>query len=120
MSQGGDVFQGLDQTQIDLMKEECILINENDQNIGSASKKTCHLLDNINKGRSLGNCYISKEDIDLVAFSSYVTSLLLLPPSSNTHAPLTQRSWSGLTMLLSKHKVGEPISQETSSHATHQ
>ena len=56
MSQGGDVFQGLDQTQIDLMKEECILVDENDQNIGSASKKTCHLLDNINKGKSLGNC----------------------------------------------------------------
>lgn len=50
MSKVEEVFQGLDQTQIDLMKEECILINEDDQNIGSASKKACHLLDNINKG----------------------------------------------------------------------
>ena len=50
MSGVEEVFRGLDQTQIDLMKEECILINEDDQNIGSASKKVCHLLDNINKG----------------------------------------------------------------------
>ena len=50
MSEVEEVFRGLNQTQIDLMKEECILINEDDQNIGSASKKDCHLLDNINKG----------------------------------------------------------------------
>ena len=36
----------------------------------------------------------------------------------NTHAPLTQRSRSGLTMLLSRHSVG--TYQETSSHATRQ
>ena len=53
MSHGEDVLQGLDQIQIDLMKEECILVDENDQNVGSASKKTCHLLENINKGLSL-------------------------------------------------------------------
>ena len=36
----------------------------------------------------------------------------------NMHTPLTQRSWSGLTMLLSRHSAG--IYQEMSSHATHQ
>ena len=36
----------------------------------------------------------------------------------NTHTPLTQRSRSGLTMLLSRHSVG--TYQETSWHATHQ
>ena len=34
----------------------------------------------------------------------------------NTHTPLTQQSWSGLTMPLCKHSVG--TYQETSSHAT--
>ena len=34
----------------------------------------------------------------------------------DTHTPLTQRSWSGLTMPLSKHSIG--TYQETSSHAT--
>ncbi|XP_064613948.1 isopentenyl-diphosphate Delta-isomerase 1-like [Liolophura sinensis] len=50
MSSDEQLFKGLDQTQIELMKEECILVDENDKNIGSASKKVCHLLENINKG----------------------------------------------------------------------
>ncbi|KAH9524545.1 isopentenyl-diphosphate delta-isomerase idi1 [Bulinus truncatus] len=45
-----DLFSGLDETQVKLMEEECILVDENDKAIGSASKKDCHLLENINKG----------------------------------------------------------------------
>ena len=30
---------------IHLYKEQCILVNENDQELGSASKRTCHLKD---------------------------------------------------------------------------
>ncbi|XP_077978658.1 isopentenyl-diphosphate Delta-isomerase 1-like [Glandiceps talaboti] len=45
-----DVLQGLDDTQVELMKEECILIDENDKVIGSDSKKNCHLMENIDKG----------------------------------------------------------------------
>lgn len=40
----------LDEVQVKLMSEECILIDDNDNKIGSASKKACHLLSNINKG----------------------------------------------------------------------
>ena len=36
----------------------------------------------------------------------------------NTYTPVTQRSWSGLTMPLSRHSVG--TYQEASSHAIHQ
>ena len=36
----------------------------------------------------------------------------------NTHTPLTERRWSGLTMSLCRHSVG--TYQETSSHATRQ
>ncbi|KAK7499397.1 hypothetical protein BaRGS_00009372 [Batillaria attramentaria] len=50
MTAEGDVFKGRDATQISLMKEECILVDENDNNIGAASKKVCHQLTNINKG----------------------------------------------------------------------
>ena len=38
-----------------LLSEPCILVDQNDKNIGTASKKTCHLLDNINNGNSLEN-----------------------------------------------------------------
>ncbi|CAG8553719.1 5465_t:CDS:2 [Ambispora gerdemannii] len=33
-----------------LMEEMCILVNENDTKIGADTKKTCHLMENINKG----------------------------------------------------------------------
>lgn len=39
-----------DQTQTALLDEECILVNEKDEVTGSASKKDCHLLTNIDKG----------------------------------------------------------------------
>lgn len=39
-----------DPEQVQLMKEECILINEEDNVIGHESKKFCHLAKNINNG----------------------------------------------------------------------
>lgn len=39
-----------DDTQVLLMKEPCILVNDQDEEIGSDSKKECHLLQNIKKG----------------------------------------------------------------------
>ena len=47
------LLAGLDETQIKLLEEECILLDENDKKIGSASKKDCHLLANINKGKHI-------------------------------------------------------------------
>ena len=37
--------EALDPFQESLLKEECILVNENDQELGSASKRICHLKD---------------------------------------------------------------------------
>ena len=48
-----DVTSGLDATQVALLREECILVDEQDRAVGGASKKTCHLLANINNGVSL-------------------------------------------------------------------
>ena len=36
-------LQGYDETQVRLMKEECIVLDEDDIAIGSASKKDCQL-----------------------------------------------------------------------------
>ncbi|KAK7712159.1 isopentenyl-diphosphate delta-isomerase idi1 [Botryosphaeria dothidea] len=41
---------GYDEEQIRLMDEMCIVLDENDVPIGSATKKVCHLMDNINRG----------------------------------------------------------------------
>ena len=49
-ARGDGLTTGLDETQIKLLQEECIVIDDDDNNIGSDSKKACHLLENINKG----------------------------------------------------------------------
>ncbi|KAF1817439.1 Isopentenyldiphosphate isomerase [Eremomyces bilateralis CBS 781.70] len=41
---------GYDAEQIRLMDEVCIVVDENDVPVGNGSKKTCHLMQNINKG----------------------------------------------------------------------
>ncbi|XP_007666035.2 isopentenyl-diphosphate Delta-isomerase 1 [Ornithorhynchus anatinus] len=40
----------LDEQQVQLLAEMCILIDENDNKIGSETKKNCHLNENIDKG----------------------------------------------------------------------
>jgi len=45
-----DDLAGYDEEQIRLMDEVCIVLDADDNPIGSASKKVCHLMENINKG----------------------------------------------------------------------
>lgn len=40
----------LDEQQVQLLAEMCILIDENDNKIGAETKKNCHLNENIDKG----------------------------------------------------------------------
>jgi len=46
----GNDLEGYDEEQVRLMEEVCIVIDGNDKPIGSASKKLCHLMSNINQG----------------------------------------------------------------------
>ena len=39
-----------DQQQLSLLNEKCILVDQNDNILGSETKKNCHLITNINKG----------------------------------------------------------------------
>lgn len=43
-------LEGYDEEQVRLMEEVCIVLDSDDKPIGSGSKKTCHLMENINKG----------------------------------------------------------------------
>ncbi|RDA94783.1 hypothetical protein CP533_4225 [Ophiocordyceps camponoti-saundersi (nom. inval.)] len=45
-----EAFSGHDKEQIRLMGEMCIVVDEDDTPIGSLSKKSCHLMTNINEG----------------------------------------------------------------------
>lgn len=40
----------LDEQQVQLLAEMCIVIDENDNKIGAETKKNCHLNENIDKG----------------------------------------------------------------------
>lgn len=44
------VLDGYDAEQVRLMEEVCIVLDEDDKPIGSATKKVCHLMKNINLG----------------------------------------------------------------------
>ncbi|KAG0153740.1 hypothetical protein PDIDSM_2395 [Penicillium digitatum] len=46
----GSELEGYDEEQVRLMDEVCIVLDNNDRPIGSASKKICHLMTNIDKG----------------------------------------------------------------------
>ncbi|KAI9675929.1 MAG: isopentenyl-diphosphate delta-isomerase idi1 [Trizodia sp. TS-e1964] len=46
----GSELEGYDEEQVKLMEEVCIVLDDNDIPIGSATKKTCHLMKNIEKG----------------------------------------------------------------------
>lgn len=43
-------LSNLDKTQVELLAEECILVDESDKVIGSDTKKNCHLNSNIERG----------------------------------------------------------------------
>ncbi|GAM85085.1 hypothetical protein ANO11243_030880 [Dothideomycetidae sp. 11243] len=49
-AQADNDLAGYDEEQIRLMDEVCIVLDEDDKPIGSASKKICHLMENIDKG----------------------------------------------------------------------
>ncbi|OQE27630.1 hypothetical protein PENSTE_c004G02203 [Penicillium steckii] len=49
-AQVGTELDGYDDEQVRLMEEVCIVLDNDDKPIGSASKKTCHLMSNIDKG----------------------------------------------------------------------
>eukprot|EP00030_Apusomonadida_sp_AF-17_P007487 a841524_153.p2 GENE.a841524_153~~a841524_153.p2 ORF type:complete len:249 (-),score=117.12 a841524_153:42-755(-) len=51
------LFAGYDEEQIRLMAEECILLDENDNVIGHADKKTCHLNEVINSRNLLHRAF---------------------------------------------------------------
>ncbi|EGG13841.1 isopentenyl-diphosphate D-isomerase [Cavenderia fasciculata] len=43
-------FKGHDEVQIQLMQEECIVVDNDDKPLRPGSKKECHLMENISKG----------------------------------------------------------------------
>ena len=87
-------FNQLDQKQVDLLNENCILVDENDNVIGSESKKVCHLMENINKGllhrafsvmifNSKNEFLLTQRSDEKITFPSYYTNTCCSHPLYN-------------------------------------
>lgn len=61
-------FNGHNETQIQLMNENCIVLDWNDNIVGAATKKTCHLMNNIEKGllHRAFSCFIFNDKNELL------------------------------------------------------
>ncbi|CCF59689.1 hypothetical protein KAFR_0H02800 [Kazachstania africana CBS 2517] len=61
-------MEGHDEEQIKLMNENCIIIDWNDNVIGTSTKKTCHLMDNIDGGllHRAFSCFIFNDKKELL------------------------------------------------------
>ncbi|CAB4252755.1 similar to Saccharomyces cerevisiae YPL117C IDI1 Isopentenyl diphosphate:dimethylallyl diphosphate isomerase (IPP isomerase) [Maudiozyma barnettii] len=61
-------FTGHNETQIQLMNENCIVLDWNDNIVGAATKKTCHLMDNIERGllHRAFSCFIFNDKNELL------------------------------------------------------
>lgn len=55
----------LDEQQVQLLAEMCIVIDENDNKIGAETKKNCHLNENIDKGM---DCLSANSTIKLIKY----------------------------------------------------
>jgi hypothetical protein len=72
-------LQELDKTQLQLLSEQCILVNGSDEVVGHASKKQCHLWENI-KGGLLHRAF------SVILFNS--NNELLIQQLGTSHEPL--------------------------------
>ena len=59
-----DILQNLDEAQVKLLAEQCILVDEHDKPIGAASKKDCHLNKNIEQGEYKGSHLTKIKKVD--------------------------------------------------------
>lgn len=119
-----DVLKGLDETQVKLMQEECILVDKDDTNIGSASKKTCHLLENINKGmlhrafsvflfNSKGDLLLQQRASEKITFPDHFTNTCCSHPL-NFEAELEEEGAIGVKRAAQRkleHELGIPPNQ---------
>eukprot|EP01132_Coremiostelium_polycephalum_P000835 gene835-1042_t len=88
---GEEFFNGHDTTQIELMKEECIVVNDDDRPIRPGSKKECHLMENINQGllhrafsiflfNSEGKLLLQQRALEKITFPGYWTNTVCSHP----------------------------------------
>lgn len=66
----------LDEKQVQLLSEMCILIDQNDHKTGADTKKNCHLNSNIDKGFPRSSLIVTCMSVCEIFFSLRLFSLL--------------------------------------------
>ncbi|XP_054159256.1 isopentenyl-diphosphate Delta-isomerase 1-like [Oppia nitens] len=88
------IVSDLDPKQVQLLSEQCIVVDENDKPIGPKSKKECHLMSNIDNGlihrafsvmlfNSKGEFLVTQRSDAKITFPSYFTNTCCSHPLYN-------------------------------------
>jgi isopentenyl-diphosphate delta-isomerase len=120
-----------DPTQSKLMDERCILVDESDNAIGAADKKTCHLMVNINKGLlhrafsafvfrpSDGRLLLQQRASEKITFPDLWTNTCCSHPLDDYEAEKGEKNHLGVKVAASRkldHELGIPQSQTPADH----
>lgn len=112
-----------DEEQLRLMQEMCIRVNEQDQAIGAATKKQCHLMANINAGQALhrafsvflfdcdGRLLLQQRSAEKITFPSYWTNTCCSHPLA-FESEMEERGQMGVRRAAVRkldHELGVPV-----------
>lgn len=115
-----------DSEQAKLMDERCILVDEDDKAIGAMDKKTCHLMENINKGLlhrafsafvfrpSDGKLLLQQRATEKITFPDMWTNTCCSHPLDDFEAEKEEKEQLGVRVAASRkleHELGIPQSQ---------
>ncbi|KAF8305247.1 Isopentenyldiphosphate isomerase [Clavulina sp. PMI_390] len=119
-------LKGYDAEQARLMDERCIVVDENDRAIGALDKKTCHLMENINKGLlhrafsafvfrpSDGKLLLQQRAPEKITFPSMWTNTCCSHPLDDFEQEKIEEEQLGVRIAASRkleHELGIPQSQ---------
>jgi isopentenyl-diphosphate delta-isomerase len=115
-----------DPKQSKLMDERCILVDEEDNAIGAMDKKTCHLMENINKGLlhrafsafvfrpSDGHLLLQQRASEKITFPDMWTNTCCSHPLDDFELEKVEKDQLGVRIAASRkleHELGIPQSQ---------
>ncbi|KAI8995658.1 Isopentenyldiphosphate isomerase [Trametes punicea] len=121
-----DLAAGYDPEQTRLMEERCILVDEEDRALGAADKKTCHLMENINKGLlhrafsafvfrpSDGKLLLQQRASEKITFPDMWTNTCCSHPLDDFEQEKIEKDQLGVRFAASRkleHELGIPQSQ---------
>ncbi|KAF7339483.1 Isopentenyldiphosphate isomerase [Mycena sanguinolenta] len=119
-------LSGYDKEQSRLMDERCILVDEQDNAIGAMDKKTCHLMENINKGLlhrafsafvfrpSDGKLLLQQRASEKITFPDMWTNTCCSHPLDDFEEEKMEKDQLGVRVAATRkleHELGIPASQ---------